>query len=315
MKNLVFFLSLFLSVGSAKAQGTPCQLDSFWGQPIPVYDTIDFEQTHASIGHVIIDTTYPNNIWQIGTVQKNGFPNAHSGVQVLQTDSLNVYPINNESVAIAYANVASWYGERPFSLCFWHYYDVDSLKDTCKLQMTLDSGNTWLDYYQFSNFSVPFNTSYNGSLIPDSILYWTGNSGGWKRECLCNTVYAIKGQIPLNYGFRFFFHSDSVQTNKPGWMIDDLVFKHPLVLGSVNDHLLQPATVYPNPSKEGIFNIDYPQHYVKGTVEVYNVFGQKMKSLPLSPSIDLRDLPKGIYHYTIFFNNTAQQFAGSLVYE
>ncbi len=326
MKKLLLLLSLFFCFGSAEAQ---FNYNFCWGGIYPVIsiDSFSFENNMNNLGKIVIDTTYTNNIWQIGAVQKPGFNNAYSGITALQTDTLNNYPVNNESAAIVYADtntMNSWVGSgNNFSLCFWHYYDTDTLSDSCILQMTTDSGKTWkndiMDNWGSNTYGLYYGSLNHYDSIPIyfPVLYWSGKSNGWVKECICEAIPGVKGQpISRPFGFRFLFHSDSIQTNKPGWMIDDITLKTPEFFGGiVNDHLFQSANIYPNPSSNGIFNIDYPQHYVKGTVEIFNVFGQRIKTLPLSPSINLQDIPRGIYHYTIFFQTTAQQFSGTLVYE
>lgn len=46
---------------------------------------------------VKIDTTMPNNLWQIGKPQKPFFSSSHSPSNAIVTDTINSYPINNDS--------------------------------------------------------------------------------------------------------------------------------------------------------------------------------------------------------------------------
>lgn len=293
--------------------------------PVNVLDSFYFESNTASIGKIFIDTSFPGNIWQIGAVQKPGFSNALSGTHALQTDTLNPYPVNNESAAILCLDSSifptSWYGTNPdFSFTFWHYYDTDTLTDSCILQVSLDSGKTWVNYPVNSSFLMYYSGSLNNyggnPWFNSDTLFWMGRSGGWKKESVCVFFLGEKGmQLPKAYGFRFLFHSDSVETNKPGWMIDNIQLKTPqgsLGLEKLNKEAL---AVYPNPSSNGVFNIDYPYHYVKGAIQLYNSYGQKVKQLPLTRTISIADQPKGLYHYRVTFSGTEQRFSGTLLYQ
>jgi hypothetical protein len=320
MKRLYLLLAFTISFLGTKAQlSSDCTDEAGF---VNVLDSFYFEDNTGSIGNIIIDTTFPGNIWQIGTVQKPGFSNAFSGTHALQTDTLNPYPVNNESAAILYldSSFVPNLGPIDFSVTFWHYYDTDTLTDSCILQVTVDSGKTWS--------SSPINSSahmyYSGSLnnygadpwFNSDTLLWTGRSGGWKKESVCVFYLAIKGlQLPKIYGFRFFFRSDSVETNKPGWMIDNIQLKAPALISSVPRLAEQTLTLYPNPSSNGVFNIDYPYHYVTGTIELYNSYGQKIKQLPLTRTISIAELPKGLYYYRVTFSGTEQRFSGTLLYQ
>jgi hypothetical protein len=256
-----------------------------------------------------------------------GFPSAYSGAAALQTDTVTSYGISNESAVIVYADTSiSWsFQEKTFSMTFWHYYDTDTLSDSCILQMTVDSGKTWVNSSDLQNalgwplvlYTGSLN-NYTGQPYLGDKWWWSGNSGGWQKESFCIFYVFAKGmQISRHYGFRFLFLSDSVQTNRPGWMIDDIVVRYPMFGGAGINDRNHSSTVglYPNPSSSGIFTIDYPSNYVKGSVTVLDQYGRTMKTLPLQKQIDLRNLPKGIYFYSILFDNTGQRFRGNFLYE
>jgi hypothetical protein len=147
---------------------------------------------------------------------------------------------------------------------------------------------------------------------------WSGHSSGWEKESFCIYYLFFKGiQIPRHFGFRFLFVSDSVQTSKPGWMIDDIRVISPMFSGiGIKDiGSISQVSLYPNPTSTGIFTVDYPFTSVKGTIVIYDLYGQKLKTLPLAKQIDVSDLPKGLYLYSIVFESTKQRFRGSFVYE
>jgi hypothetical protein len=286
-------------------------------------DSLNFDNANKGVLTLIIDTTFSNNLWQVGAVQKNGFPSALSGVRTLQTDTVSAYGVNNESAAIVYCDSTIGGGKKEFSLIFWHYYDIDST-DSCILQVTIDSGKTWLNYADTSGSGVVVSAYYSGSLnnygaqpYNNSVLSWSGASSGWVKEAVCISYTFAKGlHISRRYGFRFLFVSDSSNSNKPGWMIDDIRVKNPIIHAGVGDiSKTQGVTVYPNPSSSGIYTIDYPSAYVNGSITFFDRYGRSVKTLPLQRQINVNDIPKGIYLYSILFNNTGQRFKGTLIYE
>jgi hypothetical protein len=73
-------------------------------------------------------------------------------------------------------------------------------------------------------------------------------------------------------------------------------------------------SVYPLPSFDGRFTFELPYTIKNGTIDLFNSRGQKVRSLSLSKSVDISDLPRGVYHYSILFGQTGQRFGGTMVY-
>lgn len=317
MKNLILVLLFLVSSVSAVTQDFANCDGSLW---LPArLDSFSFETMNTGKAVLFFDTAFANNIWQVGSVQKAGFPNAFSSTNALQTDTLNTYPVNNESAAVLYFDSTTFIASR-FSIQFWHYYNTDTLADSCILEFTADSGKTWSN---ISSGYVFFNSYYSGSLnnyqdypFSTDTLFWTGNSNGWLKESFCVDMWAFKGMVlPRDFGIRFRFHSDSIETNKAGWMIDNILIKDPVLIDNINESHPQIISLYPNPSSTGFFTIDYPSTYATGTIELYNGLGQRVWVHPLQKSIDLSALPKGLYHYRIRFRETDQHFSGSVLFE
>ena len=85
MKKILTFL-LILNFHFLYSQ-TPC--DNY---------CLNFEDT-TCLSHLIIDTTtFPQNLWQIGRPQKPLFNSASSPLNVIITDTVRPYPINNYSM-------------------------------------------------------------------------------------------------------------------------------------------------------------------------------------------------------------------------
>jgi hypothetical protein len=103
MRRAFFFFSLLLLSFAGLAQFDPnCESGT---SAVFTVDSVYFEST-SNYGKIIIDFTFPGNLWQVGGVQKAGFPSALSGTNALQTDTLNNYPVGNESAAILYLDTS-----------------------------------------------------------------------------------------------------------------------------------------------------------------------------------------------------------------
>ena len=85
-----------------------------------------------------------------------------------------------------------------------------------------------------------------------------------------------------------------------------------MLVQGVNDLERKALPIYPNPSKDGMFHIDFPSTYVTGQFYVYDLVGRNIKTLPLTEQIDLSSLPIGMYSYKALFEKTEQWFSGKL---
>ena len=316
-KGILFILFILLSQSSFSQSNGICDYSFSAWHPVD-YDSTSLSDTFAT-NYFYVDTSFQNNIWQLGGVSKTGFPVSQFGGSGLQTDTLNSYPINNESAIEVWSSDNNINAAPGYSLSFWHYYDVDSMSDSCIVQYSMDSGVTWNDYsFSLVNWSGMLNYDYNYDSIlrPDLInkFLWTGKSAGWEQVNICTTFFIIgpQSKMPVNFGFRFLFKSDSVQTNKPGWVIDKLRFKTAAIVGAVHDYAQNQLNIYPNPSYNGRFTIDFPSNYVTGKFMVYDYLGRNIKTLALTERIDLSSLPAGLYSYKALFEKTNQWFSGKL---
>lgn len=275
-----------------------------------------------------------NNIWQKGKTTKFGTSNTRDTSCAIFTDSLNPYSINNYSAFnFMLPNNGNQYYYN-FYLKFWHKFDTDSLLDGCWLEFSDDTGNTWhridsLNGWGWSNqfFQNGFNCCnvYNNSIQSsfqsfDTLLNghkgWSGNSNGWRHTALWLTLaLPIKPNRsnPIN-AVRFVFQSDSIQTNKSGWIIDELNIGYVIGPGGIENLISsKQLPIYPNPSSSGVFTISYPTNFVKGTMEVYTIHGQKLISTALNKQLDLSKYSKGCYHYKITFDTST--YSGMLIKE
>lgn len=243
--------------------------------------------------------------WQIGKPNKQVFDVSYSPTQSIVTDTVNVYPISDSSVF--YANytppwVQNYLGSyNPFEIEFWHRFDMDSLQDFGLVEVSVDGGNQWFDVFGTLYNSMPYDSANTNIHIFEGIgdtvlgrMKITGNSGGWvhskvvKDISYCNNQSGW-GQID-SIMVRFTFKSDTIQTSKGGWQIDDLCIRYYLGILSVQEGVEnKPIIVSPNPfSTETIFESNELLKDV--TINIYNVLGQIQKQL------------KNVYGYEWTFN-------------
>ncbi|SRR5260221_3151536 len=182
---------------------------------------LNFDDTFE-LQHLTIDTiSHPNNIWQIGVPQKTIFTSAYSAPNVIVTDTLNPYPINDTSVFIitnvVYGN--GWTLPHTASIIGQYFVNSDTLTDYGLIEFSPDNGVTWHDI--LNDTSVTNNVFWYS---PIPIL--TGNSNGWQHFYVnlapLGSLFNIQLFDTLLY--RFTFISDSIQTNKDGLMFDNLHF-------------------------------------------------------------------------------------------
>ncbi len=325
MKSFIL-LCLILTGFSASAQFTG-DCGAFFGATDGVgIDSNNFENINTQHFYLKIDTADHTNAWAFGSVAKSGFPGAHSGTRALQTDTTQPYAANLSSSVFVGRDTVGYpffYPDNYYALSFWHYYNVDSLTDSCLVQVTTDSGKTWKNINNYV-FNVAPEVVYTGSLSNTAfdpnhthMILFTGSSTGWVQEHICLYTPGVKTTnvtpLRIGFGYRFLFKSDGVVTGKPGWMVDDIkIMTGVQGAGAVEQLSKNPLSIYPNPST-GIFQISYPEHYVKGIISFYDLWGRKCKELPLQKTIDIRDMPPGIYNYRATFSN--QAFSGRIVKE
>lgn len=167
----------------------------------------------------------PDNIWQIGAPQKNVLNSAQSFPNVIITDSVDTYPVNDtsrftiESTAINPSNSINWFF---CSLEFDYNVDSDSLSDFGLIEFSPDNGNTWIDL-----MNDPFYLNHVTWIVDnygDSIPSLSGTSNGWSHVTL--NWHSLAEYLAIQPGttfiWRFSFISDGTQNNRDGLMFDNI---------------------------------------------------------------------------------------------
>ncbi len=185
--------------------------------------------------YFLIDTTQANNIWQYAKVNKPGFANTNS--IVLTTDSVQNYPINNESSFMFKLKYSS-NGGGIFSLgiTLHHKYRTDSLNDGLTLEYLDRYSQTWKPGRDMFSEYLYFvgDSSYNwDGFFDGDLLGGRVDSLQYARLAFGSAV--VKGGVD-SLILRFTFRSDSIDTHKPGWMIDKIMIEQNFFsIGSVHE--------------------------------------------------------------------------------
>jgi hypothetical protein len=245
-------------------------------------DTVSFE-TYSY--RIVLDSVQTNNLWQIGTPAKAVFTQAFAGTRALVTDTVQPYPIGNTS---SFYLAFELYG-LPY-IEFTHRFDTDTLGDGGYVELSVDSGATWILLSDTTNInyaspSIPwglgaygvYTTNFYGpqdTLIP-APLGFSGNSNGWITSTIHFPCFAIKR--PFDLMLRFTFVSDSLAGGRDGWMIDNIVVYNEGGCGSVDENTLSVAHIFPNPSS-GTSTLQLAEHlYAQaGTLSIYSLTGREV---------------------------------------
>jgi len=280
------------------------------------YDSVSFESPASKI---IIDTTN-NNIWQIGRPNKRFFNSAYSGSKAILTDSVYNYKLNDTSSFIYV--IRNPYTQTCYtSMEFWHKYDMDTLTDIGIIDASYDGGNSWIlvsdtnevlpvgAYFWWDNDYHEFNG--NQTIHP---LITTGKSNGWiKSKFNWQWWLAVKSDTiiyPLDsLMIRFTFISDSIETNKEGWMIDEILTssaEYELCSGIEEKAAINNIHVYPIPFSLKA-TVRSEKVFTNSIMLIYNSFGQKVKQIEnisgQTFTLYRYNLPSGLYYLILKEDN------------
>ena len=303
-KHFILWLIILLNVKSFAQQ---YEKEFTW-------DLIRFDSTYQ---YVQIDTS-KQNIWQIGTPYKVYFDSAYSIKRGIITDSINFYPINNYSYFDLFIGVFNYNNYYPYDIFieFKHKFDTNSLYDGGYLTISYDKGKTWTNIIEDLNSWCSKPQLENENLYSESDTLFngekgfSGNSKGWIStwfawyECLVKSTYADVSDTMI---LRFNFISDEINTNKEGWLIDDIRLYSVELGGAINesdnDELIK---IYPNPVNSNII-IDLRTHYDAINIELIDMSGKSVYNNQFYSrniiSLDTDGLLTGFCFIKVMLNN------------
>ena len=265
---VVLHLSLFLSAQS---------------EELATFDTITFENP---LPFYFTNDTSGQNIWQIGTPQKVFFDSAFSAPNAIVTDTDGFYPENNlswfqlELTRFTFDDPYYW-GSDDIFFEIKHKFDTDTLKDGGYISVSWDHGNTWMniikDYvypeatpgWENENLYTENDTLFNGE------YGFSGNSGDWITTWFAWHYIPVRVEPFDTMLVRFNFISDTIPTEKEGWMIDNIRLYAVDIGGSVEEHANSYFSLYPNPINQ-TSTIEFNTFNHKVELEVFNNLGQRV---------------------------------------
>lgn len=267
-----------------------------------------FDGQDTSIQNAVIiklDTS-SSNVWQIGPPQKNIFNSAFSTPNSLMTDTINNYPINTTS--------SFTFGIRPFQiqggilvLQWMQQLDMDKGGDGGIIEFSVDSGRTWDNVFNnpFVYSFYGFNSSNQDTIIATGDYSFSGTDSTWRNIWLCYDISWLSFTDSLTV--RFTMKSDSVNTNKEGWIIDNLLVSQTLIHTITEKKQEKYMEVSPIPTS-GIVNISCKKmdsFHIIQELQLLDIRGSILKTwknVPTKFFVDISDQDSGVYFLKIKTN-------------
>ncbi|MDO9186598.1 MAG: T9SS type A sorting domain-containing protein [Bacteroidia bacterium] len=288
--SIVFFIIILFLISSNNI------IAQQWSNSI-TFDT--------AFSNLYIDTLQTNNSWQIGTPNKVLFDSARTRPNAIVTDTVNYYPINDTSSFVLKINRPTdapfwveWVpyisGPTPF-VSFMSKIDTDSLSDIGYVEYSLDNGTNWLPVNEYF-FVGDYHPPYYGPGTP----FFTSTWNGWFE------TFIYLGDSNPDPGietvdsvlFKFTFVSDGINTNKEGWIIDDIRFGTIALVGVNDIEENNNFNIYPNPVNNEFTITATETGKIYFQLKIYNILGEMVsQSIIENPKsqINISDLPKGVY--------------------
>lgn len=292
MKTFILALLLVFSTIAANSQAwTWFDLDDeIWG----------------GLNQIYIDTLNENNVWQIGKPNKTIFKEASTLPNAIVTDTVRFYPINDTSIFYLTHYRVTYDITYILQLTFDYQLNSDTITDFGLIEASFDGGINWINLiedYQDYEFSWS-----NG---PPS---FSGNTNGWRQTGI--NILSALDYFPENDSiiYKFTFITDSIQTNKDGWMMDNFgLFDWWETIEEIDKSL---SIVYPNPATDLLFiKFNNPTKELC-SIELFNSTGQKIRILDTKEDLikfNIKDYAKGFYTYLIYFNDGRSFIQGKFI--
>lgn len=271
---------------------------------------IDFETTNERIS---IDTINSNNEWVIDSPSKTLFNSAYSGTSAIITNNSGFYKSNNVS---SFTVGFELYGSGP-SISFKHKFDTDKNRDGGYVEFYNSADSTWThlsDSTAYLESLLPFEFGTMYLYNSEDTLYngrsgFSGDQKTWKTSIINFRCMAVKKSF--DFYLRFTFISDSIQSNKEGWVIDDIIINNDGECSGIESkNSINLVKIYPNPvSSTSTIKLE-PMSGAQ--IVLYNSIGNRVyeKNIKKLNSIEINaeDFNHGIYFYKLIdMNNSVME--------
>lgn len=247
----------------------------------------------------VFPDTSSANIWQIGTPQKVIFNSAATLPNAIVTDTINNYPVNNTSIfrIKMYNQFIAW---GVLAVQWKQKLDMDADYDGGIVEFSIDSGNTWQNafnnpyVYNFYGFQPA-----NQDTLTTGEYAFSGTDTTWRDIWLCFDLSWMSFN-PDTLHFRFTLKSDSIDNNKEGWMIDNMLAHHTMIHTVKDVNQTSYLNVYPNPANN-IIHIEAEklmEFHIIEHMELINPQGkvvEQWKNIPTRFWFDTGKYEDGIY--------------------
>tara|TARA_B100000683_G_scaffold266422_1_gene298651 strand:- start:885 stop:1835 length:951 start_codon:yes stop_codon:yes gene_type:complete len=314
MKKITLILIVFILNNLSIAQDAPLFEIDFEGGHVHGYND-------SAIWHLEIDTiSNPNNIWQIGSPLKSTFISANSVPNVIVTDRINSYPINDTSSFTVKYVISGVSLTLSLYMQGYYFVDSDTLSDYGIIEFSPDNGVSWIDLLNSSTYrnEIYFDgrpLSSGNAQVP--IL--SGRSDGWTPFSI--DIRELGMALNLQSGdttlWRFSFISDSNNSNRDGLMYDNLYFENANPIGVDEHEQISniPSRVFPNPAETTITIELENDNMTDFDLTIYNVSGQIVHQaiVQREHEVNVSEFPKGVFTYIIHSQDAIFRSSGSFV--
>lgn len=304
MKLFLFLLSFFV-YGVAKGQSY-----------LPKIDSCDFESPCTLIS--IPDSS----IWIVGKPQKTHLSAAKSGDFCLITDTVELYPQNHHSYFDLIVD-----GSYFINLSFDSKCDFDSFYAGGYIELSIDSGQNWLNFMEFRDSFGPFyggwvRENFNAPLFNGEFGV-SGKDSVWSNISITISFFSPSSARTAPYPnrdfepivnpdlyiredgdkfiFRFHMVSDTGAVTKNGWMIDNIKYEIYPDWVSITDPKYSGVTLFPNPTNQYLYLSQTNERFSTNEpvmVCIYDISGRKLleeSTTIVEAKLDVSQLAKGVY--------------------
>jgi hypothetical protein len=258
------------------------------------------------------------NSWQVGQPQKTIFDSAVSTPNVLVTDTINSYPVNDSS-SFTFSIPVYSFPMMIIAVQWMQKLDLDTNFDGGIIEFKSQTDSVWHNVfnnpyvYNFYGFDPA-----NADTLSNGEYAFSGTDSSWKDIWFCLDFSSWFPSDTLQ--MRFTLKSDSVDNSREGWMIDNLLV-HQTIIHTIKEKGQEDYMIaYPTVTK-GVVHLEaqkMEQYHVIKSMELRNMEGKLVQQFGLSPTkfyIDISNHPAGIYFLTVNTNIRTETFKISLVKE
>ena len=230
---------------------------------------------------IVIDTTIPGNIWQIGQPQKVSFNSAYSVPNAIVTDTSN--NIFGPAYGVFQFRVdMSTLWAFPYFVIIWKQKIDSNFKiDGGWIEASYDTGTTWVNVFTDTVYQPVIAGGSSVDTLANGEVGFTGIDTSWKSMIMCWGNGTGNPPFPINnvMDIRYIFWTDTIMVNSvEGWILDNFEAYPTLIdfMSEIKNDKLQ-FLLYPNPAGSEI-NFQIQLHENSDLlIEVLGINGETLK--------------------------------------